>query len=106
MRKFFSAMILIFALMIGQNHSAQAYNYDCGVFPESGLRGYLMTETINKYYGGFTCTVVCYPSGRPYYINYRFWLSNGSYYFSNSDGYSDRVSNYTPVELNVCNVVI
>ena len=105
MRKFLAAIILTFALMLGQSN-AQAYNYDCGIFPASGLHGYLMTETISKYYGGFRCTVVCYPSGRPYYINYRFWLANGAYYFENSDGYSDRVSGYTPVELNVCNAVI
>lgn len=106
MKKFVLISAIIFALMFGQNNPVAAYNYDVGIYPESGLRGYLMTETIKKYYGGFRCTVVCYPSNRPYYIDYRFWLSNGSFYFENSDGYSERVSNRTPVEQKVCNAVI
>lgn len=106
MKKFVLMMALVFGLMFCQSNSVEAYNRDVGVFPASGLRAYLMTETVNKYYGGFRCTVVCYPSGSPYYIDYRFWISNGSFYFENSDGFSDRVSNYTPIELNVCNAVM
>lgn len=106
MKKFILLTALLFALMIGQSNSVEARNYYVGVFPESGLEGYLMTETVYRYYGGFRCTVVCYPSGRPYYIDYRFWLSNGSFYFENSDGYSERVSYNTPVESNVCKYVL
>ena len=105
MRRIFLLTALVVALTFAQSNSAEAYNYDCGIYPESGLRGYLMTESISRYTGGFRCTVVCYPSGRPYYIDYNFWLSNGSFYFQNSDGYTERVSYNTPVESNVCGYV-
>lgn len=85
-----------------QNNFASAYNYDVGIYPESGLRGYLMTETLSYFSGGFSCRVVCYPSGRPYYINYTFRQNYSGFSFTNSDGYSDQVhSYYTPVEYNV-----
>lgn len=106
MRKFLGSLILATVFILSSGNFAEAYNYDVGVFPESGLRGYLMTETVQRYYGGFRCTVVCYPSGRPYYIDYKFWLSNGNFYFENSDGYSERVSYSTPVESNVCKYVM
>lgn len=100
------SIIIAVIFLSGQNNAVGAYNYDVGVYPESGLRAYLMTETVSRYYGGFRCTVVCYPSRRPYYIDYEFWLSNGTFYFRNSDGYETRVSSYTPVESKVCRYVL
>ena len=107
MKKFLFIVLMAIALTLTfQIHEVKAYNYDVGVYPESGLRAYLMTETVSRYNGGFRCTVVCYPSRRPYYIDYEFWLSNGTFYFRNSDGYETRVSSYTPVESNVCRYVL
>jgi len=104
MKKFFSAMFLAVAIIFcSQINSAEAYDYDLGIFPESGLRGYLMTETVrmNPSNGTFSCTIVCYPSGRPYRINYDFWQGSNGFYFRNSDGYSEQLSAYrTPVEYN------
>lgn len=95
---FFSAIIFVNC----QNNFAEAYNYDVGIYPESGLRGYLMTETISHFRDGFSCTVVCYPSNRPYYIDYTFRQNYSGFYFTNSDGYSSQVHSYnTPVEYRI-----
>lgn len=106
MKKFFLGIILTCALIFSgsQNNQAEAYNYDVGIYSQSGLRGYLMTETIRTNYsnGSFSCTVVCYPSNRPYYINYQFYQGRNGFVFRNSDGYSAQLSAYyTPVEFNV-----
>ena len=100
MKKFLVATFLMAALMIFRADFAEAYNYDCGVYPASGLRGYLMTETVKLRADGFDCTIVCYPDGRPYYIYYSFDTSYGERRFTNSDGYSSRLSWRTPVEQN------
>ena len=84
-----------------RNENTQG-NYYVGVYPESGLKAYLMTNTISRYRDGFSCTVVCYPSGKPYHIQYTFNQNYNGFYFTNSDGYSEQVHSYhTPVEYNV-----
>ena len=105
MKKFLGLLVML-VLILFQNSHVEAYNHYVGIYPESGLRAYLVTETVYRYYGGFNCMVVCYPNDRPYYIDYKFWLSDGRFYFKNSDGYSERVSGYTPVESNICKYVL
>ena len=99
MKKFFLATFVMAALMLCPV-SVQAYNYDCGAYPATGLHGYLMTETIRVNNSAVYCTIVCYPSGNPYYIDYTFYYDNGDFCFRNSDGYRSRVSWSTPVEQN------
>ena len=103
MRKIILIIFFILSLIFLSNQNQiEAYNYDVGIYPESGLRGYLMTETISYFNDGFHCTVVCYPSDNPYHINYTFRKNYGGFYFTNSDGYSAQVhSYYTPVEYNI-----
>ena len=96
MKKFFLATFLMAVLMLCRADFAEAYNYDCGAYPATGLHGYLMTETIVMHDFGFRCTIVCYPDGNPYYIKYNFWGDG----FSNSDGYKSKLSWRTPVEQN------
>ena len=102
--KKFLVMFAVMFMLIFIGNSAQAYNYDVGIYPEGAMRGYLMTETVrvDRYNGTFSCTVVVYPNGKPYYIDYYFWSSGGYFYFRNSDGYSEAVNSYrTPVEYNI-----
>ena len=88
-------------VQIPKNENVQG-NYYVGIYPQSGLKAYLMTDTISRYRDGFSCTVVCYPSGKPYHINYNFNQNYDGFYFTNSDGYSEQVHSYhTPVEYNV-----
>ena len=89
---------------------AEARNHYVGIYPSSGLKAYLMTETIKIGIIGtdFRCTVVCYPSqNKPYYVDYRFWSDYRGVYFVNSDGYVQQVDEYkTPVEANVVKYVV
>lgn len=80
--------------------------YEVGVYPATGLRAFLLTDTISRNPNGFSCTVVCYPSGKPYFITYTFNQGYDGVYFTNSDGYSEKVTLYnTPVEYGVWNYV-
>lgn len=102
MKKFAVILMTVIIFIFSQNNFASAYNHEVGIYPESGLRAYLMTETISYFSDGFTCTVVCYPSGKPYYIDYTFRQNHSGFYFTNSDGFSEQVHSYhTPVEYNV-----
>ena len=75
---------------------------EIGVYPATGLRAYLLTDTITRFSDGFSCTVVCYPSGNPYYISYTFTQRYNGVYFTNSDGYGEYINSFeTPVEYNV-----
>lgn len=105
MKKFILATFVMAALMLCPV-AAKAYNYDCGAYPATGLHGYLMTETVRLKNGGFDCTIVCYPSGRPYHINYNFYWIRGECYFRNSDGYESMLSWRTPVEQNAYDHVL
>lgn len=107
MKKFLLILVVMFTLIF-EGNTAQAYNYDVGVYPEGAMRGYLMTETVkvDRQNKTFSCTVVVYPNGRPYYIDYYFWMNGQYVYFRNSDGYSEQVTTaYTPVEYNICRYV-
>ena len=109
MKKFFAIFIFTMTLMFAKNNFVEASNHYVGIYPESGLKAYLMTETIQVGYLGrdFRCSVVCYPSGRPYYIDYRFIVKYDGVYFVNSDGFVQKVgSHYTPVENNIVKYVI
>lgn len=103
MRNYVWIMILSLTIIfLGNYNQALAYERDMGIYPESGLRGYLITESVSYFRQGFNCTVVCYPAGKPYYIHYTFKSNYSGFYFTNSDGYTHKVhSHYTPVEYNV-----
>ena len=103
MKRFLSAVLFATIIFIvGQNNLAKAQDVYVGVYPESGLKAYLITETISRYRYGFNCTVVCYPSGSPYYIKYTFNQDYSGFNFKNSDGYGGQVHSYnTPVEYNI-----
>lgn len=89
-----------------QRQQGGGYEREIGVYPATGLTAYLLMDSISRYSDGFSCTVVCYPSGKPYYINYTFSESYDGFHFTNSDGYGGRVTSYdTPVEYNVWNYV-
>lgn len=89
-------------IFLGSCSETKAYNHDVGIYPESGLRGYLVTDSLSYFKGGFHCTVVCYPNGKPYYIYYTFKSDYAGFYFTNSDGFTHQVHKYyTPVEYNV-----
>ena len=106
--KKFLVMFAVMFMLIFIGNSAQAYNYDVGIYPEGAMRGYLMTETVrvDRSHMSFSCTVVVYPNGNPYYIDYYFWASATAWWFRNSDGYSEKVDSYrTPVEYNICRYV-
>ena len=97
-----TALLSATIIFLGLCDKANAYEHDVGVYPESGLRGYLITESVSYFKHGFRCTVVCYPNGKPYYIHYTFKSNYSGFYFTNSDGYTHQVhSHYTPVEYNV-----
>lgn len=97
MKKFCVGILLTVAVIFCSQIQAEAYNVDMGIYPASGLRGYLMTETISIGNGNFNCTV-----GNPYYIDYYFYQGRGGFYFRNSDGYTVKLSRAeTPVEYNV-----
>ena len=88
-------------VVVERNNSGSS-EQDVGIYPATGLRAYLLTDSISRWRDGFSCTVVCYPSGRPYYINYTFNQTYDGFSFSNSDGYTSQVHSYnTPVEYNV-----
>ena len=55
----FLVMFFVMATLIFVTDSAQAYNYDVGIYPEGAMRGYLMTETVrvDRYNGTFSCTL-------------------------------------------------
>lgn len=111
MKKLIMAIILAIGIIISQTaqmEKAEAYNYFVGVYPVTGLKGYLMTESVYRLNDGYRCTVVCYPSNRAYYIDYTFWIRNGSMYYSNSDGYSGRIRNGydDPVEYNTYRAIL
>lgn len=103
MKKFCATFLIALAIIFcSQNNFAEAYNVNMGIYPESGLRGYLMTESIQIDRNSFHCTVVCYPNNRPYYIDYYFYQGGNGFYCRNSDGYTFQLSAYnTPVEFNV-----
>ena len=104
MKKFFCAAVTA-ALIFCRADFAEAYEQECGTYPVSGLRAYLITETLNVTPTTVDFTIVCYPSGKAYRIDYHFYYNNGVYWFRNSDGYSERISGRTPVEQNVFNYV-
>lgn len=87
-KKFFSAMILAFALIVagGQISKVDAAEYYVGNYSD-GTAVYLLTHTIGiESYSPyrFACTV---RAGRDY-LDYNFFPRNGSPYYRNSEGYS------------------
>ena len=108
MKKFFAIFIFVMSVMFAKNNFVEAANHYVGIYPESGLKAYLMTETIQigTFGQDFRCSVVCYPSGRPYYIDYRFLIKYDGVYFVNSDGFVQKIGSHTPVESNIVKYVV
>lgn len=106
MKKFFSVMILVAALIIvGQMSKVEAAEVYVGSYSD-GTAVYLLTHTVNiRSYRpySFTCTV------RAGYdrLSYSFYPYNGSPYYRNSEGYEGYVNGgASPVASNIYRYVV
>lgn len=100
MKKFFSVMLLAMALIFFSGH-AEAREVYVGSYSD-GTAVYLLTESISHGNRGFDCSV---RAGYDY-LQYRFGLRNGSWYYRNSEGYEGWVyDGSSPVAENICNYV-
>ena len=101
-KRIFVAMVLAVALIVagGTNTKAEAGEHYVGSYSD-GTSVYLLTHTVSiRSYSpySFTCRV---RAGRDY-LNYSFYPSNGSPYYSNSEGYSGFVfGGQSPVAANI-----
>ena len=102
-------MILATILVIGQSNKASAKDCYAGTYA-SGLRAYVMTETVVMGNPGFrrfdvTVKAVSDQGELVSCLNYHFWNDVGEpIMFSNSEGYRGRVDSSTPVEQNIWNI--
>ena len=105
MKKFFAAMLIALAVVVGQiacPTSCAAADYYVGTFRVSQAKAYIMTETIERT-GQTTYEVTLkavFPKGRVQLINYFFDTGDDTgVYFRNSDGISGHISpSRTPIE--------
>ena len=105
-KKFAMIMFLVATLIFigGQNNQAEAREVYVGTYSD-GTAVYLLTETVSRTsgYDGFNCTV---RAGRDY-LNYKFWWSDNDWRYSNSEGYSGRVSDgNSPVAASIMNHIL
>lgn len=106
MKKFFAAMLIALALVVGQT-SVHAQDVYCGTY-SSGLRAYAMSETIVMGTPGFRrfdirIKAVDSRGNVVTYVDYHFWNDVAEpVMFSNSQGYRGVVDEHaTPVEYNI-----
>jgi hypothetical protein len=103
MKKFCATFLFAISLIFfSQNNFAEAFEVDMGIYPTSGLRAYLITETVQKYEDGFDCTIVYYHRDQPYYLDYYFYQEGNKFYFkSNANENPLELSERAPVEFRI-----
>ncbi len=98
MKKIFMAMMLAVAIVFVVGNSAEARDVFIGRYSD-GDEVYLMTETVGRIAHGYECTV---RAGRSY-INYSIYMIDGSWKYSNSEGYRGRVyDGSSPIAARIC----
>ena len=97
---FFIFTVGIFSVILNSQSKVEAYYY-VGTY-ESGLKAYIMEETILGRNGKTYFTIeAVYPSGKYLRVNYMIYYAGTTPYFENSQGFSGRIDRYnTPVEWN------
>lgn len=101
-KKFCAVFFLATALVIvGQVSRVEAAEVYVGSYSD-GTAVYLLTQTVQGIPHGYECTV---RASRDY-LNYSFYLVNGSWKYSNSEGYSGYAyDGSSPVAANILNYV-
>lgn len=104
LKKFFATVFIAVVIFCGNNF-AQAQDVYIGTSNATGWDCYMMTETMNDINSNrFEVTIKMVTKSRSVkYLSYTFWRDsyNSDWYFSNSQGYSGRVSAETPIEWNI-----
>ena len=107
MKRLMLAVALIFGIAFAQLSTAQAMDYYVGTSPATGMKCYLMTETITElrhYSDGGRFAARLKMVGRTVqYIDYELDIGTSGIMFENSEGYSGEVTEQeTPIEWNMC----
>ena len=98
MKKVFATLLLVFALFFS-NSQVEAREVFMGNYSD-GSAVYLITESISRGGGGFSCTV---RAGYDY-LQYNFFYRNGRPYYRNNEGYHGYVfGGASPVAANIWN---
>ena len=109
-KKIFAVGLIAVALIFVGNNQAEAQDVYVGTSNTTGWACYLMTETIRELDDrklDITCTLkMVTGSGGVKYINYKFHNYPRNLTFTNSQGYSGKVSYATPIELNMWNTLV
>ena len=114
LKKLLMAAILGCAIIFaGLQNQAEAYDLYVGTSNATGWKCYVMTETIQTHKGAresYSATLkMITKSGKIKYLDYHFWYTYEDgfpVYFSNSQGYSGKVSRYdTPIEYEMYQVI-
>ena len=106
MKKFCGVLILTVALLLAGSYDnrAEATDYYVGT-SKDGYDFYLMTGTIEGDVGRFGADVRAVRGKNTIYIHYDFGSLNG-WHFSNSQGFSGRVTSKTPIAQRILKYVI
>ena len=113
-KKIFLVMLVGFAVIFaGFENKAEASDVYVGTSPATGWDCYVITETIQTHRGAresYSATLkMVTNSGNIKYLDYNFWYTYEDgipVYFSNSQGYSGRISKYgTPIEWQMYQVI-
>lgn len=112
MKKLVLMVVFAFTIAAAQCFNAQiahAEDIYVGTSDTTGRVCYLVRDSIdsNRENHSFTCTLkmVKESTGDVQFLYYDFWLKRGDgWYFSNSQGYSNKVSTHTPIEDRILNV--
>ena len=114
LKKIFAVAILGVALIFaGAQNKVEAKDIFVGTSPATGWDCYIMTETIQTHKGAresYSATLkMITGSGNVKYLDYSFWYTYEDgfpVYFSNSQGYQGRLSQYdTPIEYQMYKVI-
>ena len=114
LKKILLTMTLAFTVIfVSAQNQAEAQDVWVGTSPATGWDCYIMTETIKTHRGAresYSATLkMITNSGSVRYLDYNFWYTYEDgipVYFSNSQGYSGRISKYdTPIEWQMYQVI-
>ncbi len=104
MKKILAGLILAVSIIVMQTPQVEAAKEEYMGKYATGYDVYLLLDSynVNSFVNlDFTCKVKATNGYDVQYIGYHFWLENGAPYFSNSDGFSGRVTDDMQVEANI-----